>query len=299
VAAIATIVLGSAVVPVPAQASFPGPNGRIAFDAEAPEGCCDIFTLRPDGTGVRRLTHLAPQARALQASWSPDGQHLVYIVIHAGASLAAFQIWVMNADGTGQHRLVADPFFLDFTPSYSPDGSKVVFTRCRPDASACPLYRVDADGTHLHALTPTKTEINNFVPKYSPDGRHIAFTSFSRGGVQGAAYVMNADGSGVRRLTPAWLGGAQSDWSPDGRQLVVQNNCCTPATAGLWRINVDGTGLTRLTRPQGGRNDFRGIVFGRVAADFSRTDMWLMRPDGSGAHLIRRNADPTGWGSAP
>jgi len=109
--------------------------------------------------------------------------------------------------------------------------------------------------------------------KYSPDGRRIAFGSFSRGGVQGAVYVMNADGSGVRRLTPAWLGGFAPDWSPDGRQLAVQNNCCTPATAGLWRINVDGTGLTRLTRPQGGRNDFRGywapsgrwIAFGRVA----------------------------------
>ncbi len=306
VAAIATIVLGSAAVAVPAQASFPGRDGRIVFQVDAPV-CCDIFTVRPDGTGVRRLTHLVPQAAARRASWSPDGRHIVYEVSHPNASLAAVQVWVMNADGTGQHRLVADPFFQDLMPTYSPDGSKVVYSRCRPDFSACPLYRVDADGTHLHALTPTRTEINNFFAKYSPDGRRIAFSSFSRGGVQGAVYVMNADGTGVRRLTPAWLGGFAPDWSPDGRQLVVVNNCCTNAIVGLWRINVDGTGLTQLTRPQGGRNDFRGIwapsgrwiVFGRFAADFSHADMWLMRPDGSGAHLIRRNTDPTGWGSAP
>ncbi len=306
VAAIATIVLGSAAVAVPAQASFPGRNGRIVFHANAPV-CCDIFTVRLDGTGVRRLTHLTPQARAVTGSWSPDGRHIVYRVDHPGASLAAFQVWVMNSDGTGQRRLVADPFFEDFAPSYSPDGSKVVFTRCRSDFSACPLYRVDADGTHLRALTPTKTEINNFDAKYSPDGRHIAFSSFSRGGVQGAVYVMNADGSGVRRLTPAWLGGFLPDWSPDSRRLVISNNCCT-GTAGLWRINADGTGLTQLTRARDGRHhDFPGIwapsgqwiVFGRAAAGFSHTDMWLMRPDGTGAHLIRRNTDPTGWGSAP
>ena len=121
VAAIATVVLGSAAVAVPAQAAFPGRNGRIVFHANAPV-CCDIFTVRPDGTGVRRLTHLAPQARALSGSWSPDGRHIVYRVDHPGASLAAFQVWVMIADGSGQRRLVDEPIFLDFAPSYSPVG---------------------------------------------------------------------------------------------------------------------------------------------------------------------------------
>jgi len=114
VAAIATIALGSAAVAVPAQASFPGPNGRIVFRSADKS---TFASVRPDGSGVQRLVRLAAPAFPAQPSWSADSRHIVYVVNHPNAALAATQVWVMNADGTGQRRLVADPFFLDFAPS--------------------------------------------------------------------------------------------------------------------------------------------------------------------------------------
>ena len=55
----------------------------------------------------------------------------------------------MDADGGNQHRLLPDPFFRDLLPSYSPDGTQIVFTRCRPDFEACAVSRINADGTGL------------------------------------------------------------------------------------------------------------------------------------------------------
>lgn len=300
--AVAAMIAGSVAVTPAAQAAFPGRNGRIVYSSAAG----DIYTMRPDGSGVRRLTYVASTEQATQGSWSPDSRHIVYVLRRTTATLAARQVWVMNADGSNKHRLFADSFFSDWGPKYSPDGSQIALNRCRPDFSACPIYRVSSDGRHLTGLTVFRTETDDFWPRYSPDGRQITFASFGRGGVQGAVYVMRADGSRVRRLTPAWLGASTPDWSSDGRRLVFQDRCCVPGGESIWRINADGTGLLRLTR-SGASHSFTAIwspagdkiAFNLWAPDFSSVSLWEMRPDGSGAHLIRRNADPTGWGSAP
>lgn len=301
IAAITTVVLSSALVAVPAQAAFPGRNGRIVYSSAAG----DIYTMRPDGSGVRRLTNVASTDRATQGSWSPDSRHIVYALLRTTATLATQQVWVMNSDGSNKHRLFADPFFTDWGPKYSPDGSQIVLNRCRPDFSACAIYRVDSAGRHLTGLTAFRTEIDDFWPRYSPDGRQIAFSSFSRGGVQGAVYVMRADGSRIRRLTPAWLGAFTPDWSPDGRRLVFQDHCCAGSGESIWRINADGTGLHRLTR-SGANHSFTAIwspagdkiAFDLWTPDLSSVSLWEMRPDGSGAHQVRADATPSGWGSA-
>jgi Tol biopolymer transport system component len=148
----------------PAWASFPGRNGRIAF-IQGP----DIYTMNADGSDVRQLTSLGPSNSAFYEAWSPDGLQLIFVEFPPGAPT---QIWVMNADGSNQHQLFSDPLYNDFDPTFSPDGKEVVFTRCQLTGN-CAIYRVEADGTGMTAVTnfDPNPDVSDIEPVYSPDGR--------------------------------------------------------------------------------------------------------------------------------
>src|SRR4051812_35121712 len=100
-----------------ARASFPGVNGRIAFQTRTNE---HVQTIDPDGSGRGELP--VPLYGA-QAKYSPDGSRLVYF---GGGHVD--DIWVANADGSGQQQLTTYPG-LDWLPSWSPDGEKIVWSR--------------------------------------------------------------------------------------------------------------------------------------------------------------------------
>jgi TolB protein len=298
--------LGLVAVAGPAEATFPGPNGRMAI-VTAKDGCCEIATMAPDGSDVRQLTDMTPDGyAAVDPYWSPDGSRIVFARQHFGRNFTA-QLWIMDADGGDQHRLLPDPFFRDFTPSYSPDGTQIVFTRCRPDFEACAVSRINADGTGLVNLTSLSSPYTvDFGPKYSPDGTQIAVESHGRDGITGALYVMNADGSDVRRLTRPSLGAFAPDWSPDGSRIAFVSHCCDPHPSAIWIVNADGSDLQELTFP-GQRHDFAPsfspdgtqIAFERDAADFSTFAVWVMNADGTGATKVKGNQDgEPRWGSA-
>src|SRR6266516_3044045 len=204
-----------------AWATFPGTDGRIAFGSDRYGDTHNIFTMKPDGSDVHQLTFLtADQGAALYESWSPDGTKLVFQERNSDGSVT--QIYVMNADGSNQHRLVADPSYLDSNPGFSPDGSRIAFARCRMDFEAYDIYSVKADGNGLTAIThfDLRHNVLDFDPEYSPDGKTIAFDSFNRGGVIAAIYLMGVHGTNVSQLTPASLTALEPDWSPDGSRIV-------------------------------------------------------------------------------
>ena len=90
------VVLTSA---VPAHATFPGKNGRIAFGQMTGPNAGDIFTMNPDGSDVRQLTFFGSNGgSAGLADWSPDGGEVVFVQ-QASAS-APGQIWIMNGHGS-------------------------------------------------------------------------------------------------------------------------------------------------------------------------------------------------------
>jgi Tol biopolymer transport system component len=287
----------------PATATFPGPDGRIAFGyANSP----NIFTMNPDGSDVRQLTFLSSDQRfAVRQSWSPDGTKLAFEERDGAPTFN--EIYVMNADGSDQHLLFSDPSYFDFAPNYSPDGGRIVFDRCRKDFEACAIYSVKTDGNGLTAIThlDVRRNVMDVDPEYSPDGNTIAFTSFNRGGVQAAIYLMGPRGTNVRELSPASLQAQESDWSPDGSRVVFGTHCCTPEHSAIWSIGSDGTGLQQLTVP-GDDLDFTPeyapagdkIVFERDSADFSTSSILTMNPDGSGLTTIQTDASLPAWGPA-
>jgi TolB protein len=237
----------------PAHATFPGNNGRIAFSQgfEDLRGHSQVFTIRPDGGGVRRLTSVASDQSAKAPDWSPDGQEIAYESNQSG-SLA---IWVMNANGSGQTQLT-DPAaggFADRLPSWSPDGNRILFSRCgRPFGfiAYCDIDVMNADGTGVETLL-SAGHWTNLRAEYSPDGTRIAFSG-DRNGLFSAVWVMNADGSSPTRLTPRLMQGGGHDWSPDGRRIVFSGlqrgfDGTRPPRINAWTVRVDGSGLKRLT----------------------------------------------------
>ena len=120
-----------------------------------------------------------------------------------------YEIYVMNADGSGLKRLTnnADDGLF---PSWSPDGSKMTF-ELRTDKNP-EIYVMNANGSERKNLTNDPSR--DHVPSWSPDGKKIAFYSLKDGNYE--IYVMNPDGSKKKRLTKNRSHDMGPSWSPDG-----------------------------------------------------------------------------------
>ena len=101
----------------PAHGAFPGANGKIVFTGRAStDRFSDIYSVNPDGSGLTNLTNSAAVDER-DPAWSPDGERIVFTRRSpAGDS----EIWVMNADGSGQHSLGT----LGIWPAWSSDGTR-------------------------------------------------------------------------------------------------------------------------------------------------------------------------------
>jgi Tol biopolymer transport system component len=288
---LAAIVIASLVAAVrPAQATYPGSNGKIAFHSNE-AGNQDIWTMNPDGTGKTNLTANSAAAD-VTADWSPDGQKIAFVSRRDGGNR---EIYVMEASGSNQTRLTDNPA-RDVLPSWSPNGKKILFASDRDGDPE--IYLIDADGTKVRQLTHNSAIDSS--PEFSPNGEKILFES-DRGGAP-AVYVMTADGTGARQLTADEFGAFAPDWSPGGKEVALANNCCVNENSDIFVMGANGKGVRQLT--QGFDNntdpswspDGQKIVFDHGVVDFTTeeffpTDLYVMNSDGTG--LTQLTSTPT------
>jgi TolB protein len=81
----------------------------------------NLYTIRPDGTGMTALTFSFDGADADHPSWSPDGRHLVFSLVPANSSTGA-DLYVIDRDG-GDPRPIAATTLNETAPSWSPEPS--------------------------------------------------------------------------------------------------------------------------------------------------------------------------------
>jgi Tol biopolymer transport system component len=219
--------------------------GRILF-SQANGEHRDIYVVRPDGSGLRRLTKSSGEA--VWPEPSPDGRKIAYEDDEATRAVIA----VIDADGT--HRRVLTPNGFQGQPSWSPDGRWIAFGR-DPAPGDNGIWLMRPDGSDLRRLTRNPyagAECGcDTDPAFSPDGRRISFVRVraeSRG--RGALFVMDRDGTRPRRLTP-WRfdPGVKHAWKPDGSQILVSDNSHPQPgeSSNVYVMLPDGTGLRALT----------------------------------------------------
>ena len=124
-----------------------------------------------------------------------------------------FDLWVMNADGSGRRRLTSDTYF-DGDPAVSPDGRYVVFRTNRPDgAPVARLWRMDIDGGNLVQLAARV----DHPPHISLDGRWVVYDYWSGSEKRQSLWKVSIDGGEPVRLTD--YSAYSPSYSPDGQWI--------------------------------------------------------------------------------
>jgi len=269
------------VMPVQAQAAFPGNNGKIAFsdtrDDTNPSGCgssCnyEIYSINPDGTEVSRLTN--DPAYDLYPAWSPDGEMIAFISSRAPAG-----IYTMGANGENVTFVRSG-----FDPSWSADGTKILFV---PDGGECGVgtggvWKMNPDGTNQEfiACGPSGPgEDGEAGPVWSPDGKYIAF------GADLAEFdLFRVDADGANRVTltdsPNELD-SFPNWAPDGSKIAFGRDPFTQAD--IWTMNPDGTGQAPLiTNPSPDENPAYSPDGTKIAFYSSRTPLGIYTASSAG-----------------
>lgn len=250
-------------LPTSSAAATPA-NGLIAYSLgpvlpEPDVGTSQVYTVRPDGSQVRQLTHISPPYQAGDPNWSPDGAQIAYV---SDTVTRHFQVWVMNANGGHQHRLVDDPGYDAFLPRWSPDSTRLLFTRCTTvfNTYECAIVQVRADGTHLQPLTDGHHLDSS--ASWAPD-LGIVFDS-NRSNALSAIWRTTA--AGPQRITPRSAEAFWPDYRHDGARILYTDNCCRPHSR-LHSMRADGTDDRTLTpgcfgaySPDGARISYDGGI---------------------------------------
>ncbi len=183
-----------------------------------------IYLMRADGTGLRELLPIGPDAATTvqQIAWSPDGTHIGLVYVDRAGRRAdewVQRLYVMNSDGTSL-RPLTDESLRVTSFSWSADGSRMVFAASARGSGRGPsrLFIVDSTGG-----SPTPVPgVTGSDPAWSPDGRKIAFAGHAGGSEESDIFVMNADGTQIIRVTRDPRAEFWPVWSPDGMEILFQ-----------------------------------------------------------------------------
>ncbi len=284
------------------------PDGSMILFSFGPRGWGDLYTMKLDGTALKRLTE-TPDRKG-DPAFSPDGGTIVYASTPLGGN--GSQIFRIDADG-GNLRQLTQNEHCDLSPSYSPDGTKVCFLRAhahRPYSMGgwtwddWDLYIMESDVTGEKRITFGK-HYGMDPPHFTPDGRRILYAADIDGVKNHEVLIVDAQGKnlpvgltqGIARGTLHYTTSADPSISPDGARIAFISNRVSrtsPYDYEIWIMNVDGTDPRQVTHNQSCNTtpvfspDGDWILFRSDKSRDGRSELWRVDTDGKGLSPIAR-----------
>jgi Tol biopolymer transport system component len=263
------------------------PNGRsLVYQSNCPDPSADLYSVAPDGTGLRQLT--STPTDETDPAVSPSGAQIAYTERDEAECKGCTEtIWEMHADGSGRHAQTKqtnqNTIWADEAPSFSPDGVSIVYSHWTGDAPRLAVISAGggasrqlpakgnypAWGAHRIAfLTYRGSDVGTVLPNDSKlvvvakAPRFVGGPAWSRGGRLawleqrhgGKLALAVAQGGHVARFPLGPLGPEYGNtglaWSPDGSRLAF-TACDTTAICDVWTVSPAGKGLKRVTHDLG------------------------------------------------
>jgi len=177
------------------------PDGRQLAIVLTRDGSSQIYLIRPDGSGLRRISFSG--AIDTEPAFSPDGQYILFTSDRGGSP----QIYRMPADGKGNAERMTFDEGTAFSPRYSPDGKSFAFTHLVSGAFYISVQ--DFATQQMQMLTAGGWEKR---PSFAPNGKMLLFANDVQG--RGILSTVSSDGRVKQRMLPQSGDIREPTWGP-------------------------------------------------------------------------------------
>lgn len=282
-------------------------NGRIAFRRylNGAHTWGAIFTINPDGTGERQVTHPPKGNVDAPPRWAPNASLIAFTRCPGHGSCA---IYTVGPHGSHPTRLSppcrGSKCEDDSGASFLPDGRHVVFSRFTRHGFGASIVVTDLRHWHPRVVVPGTERFAYTDPEFSPDGRRVVFVRGASNKIVGVC-VAGSHGGSIHQISPTKLdAGDAPTWSPDGRWILFRSHVDGGGQSQIYLVHPNGTGLKQLTHFKPGAivtssrfsPDGKLIVFGTNGVGGDAADVFVMNADGTGMRPVTRTKQ---WDSAP
>ena len=186
-------------------------------------------------------------------------------------------------------------------PSWSPNGSQLVFLGLEKNFMKGGLYIMNNDGTGLTKITGQWGREHLFNPSWNPVDNRMVGHGIENNGL----FLINLDGDQTKRIQLTTQKSEMPSWSPDGKKIAYNVYNEDKSFSSIWVMNSDGSGQIRLTTDGDGfctgpsfSYDGSKIVYLKGFTSYAPesrnrppNEIWVMNSDGSNKHMIYAPGD--------